>query len=105
MDDDEILAGEITGDHDNDSLEEGDEDEWESEEMSEDDEEAEIMNQFEDELADIRQADRRGDNQRFDDLFRVLNEAAGGVEDLQGDSLGDAHDDMVDDDLNDDDGQ
>ncbi|KAF7177006.1 hypothetical protein CNMCM7691_004547 [Aspergillus felis] len=103
MDDDEILAGEITGDHDNDSLEEGDEDEWESEEMSEDDEEAEIMNQFEDELADIRQADRRGDSQRFDDLFRVLNEAAGGVEDLQADSLGDAHDDMVDDDLNDDD--
>ncbi|RLM00811.1 hypothetical protein CFD26_108395 [Aspergillus turcosus] len=103
MDDDEILAGEITGDHDNDSLEEGEEDEWESEEMSEDEEEAEIMNQFEDELADIRQADRRGDNQRFDDLFRVLNEAAGGVEDLQADSLGDVHDDMVDDDLNDDD--
>ncbi|KAF7117728.1 hypothetical protein CNMCM5793_006884 [Aspergillus hiratsukae] len=103
MDDDEILAGEITGDHDNDSLEEGEEDEWESEEMSEDEEEAEIMNQFEDELADIRQADRRGDNQRFDDLFRVLNEATGGVEDLQADSLGDVHDDMVDDDLNDDD--
>jgi E3 ubiquitin-protein ligase HUWE1 len=105
MDDDEILAGEITGDHDNDSLEEGEEDEWESEEMSEDEEEAEIMNQFEDELADIRQADRRGDSQRFDDLFRVLNEAAGGVEDLQADSLGDVHDDMVDDDLNDDDGR
>lgn len=105
MDGDEILAGEITGDHDNDSLEEGEEDEWESEEMSEDEEEAEIMNQFEDELADIRQADRRGDNQRFDDLFRVLNEAAGGVEDLQADSLGDVHDDMVDDDLNDDEGQ
>ncbi|EAW10523.1 E3 ubiquitin-protein ligase TOM1 [Aspergillus clavatus NRRL 1] len=103
MDDDEILAGEITGDQDNDSLEEGDEDEWESEDMSEDDEEAEIMNQFEDELADIRQADHRGDGQRFDDLFRVLNEAAGGVEDLQADSLGDVHDDMADDDLNEDD--
>ncbi|CAK38851.1 ubiquitin-protein ligase [Aspergillus niger] len=100
MDDDEILAGEITGDHDNESLEEGDDDEWESEEMSEDDEEAEIMNQFEDELADsLRQAEQRDDGQRFDDLFRVLNEAAGGVEDLQADSLGDMHEDIVDDDL------
>ncbi|RAL03966.1 E3 ubiquitin-protein ligase TOM1 [Aspergillus ibericus CBS 121593] len=100
MEDDEILAGEITGDHDNDSLEGGDEDEWESEDMSEDDEEAEIMNQFEDELADsLRQAEQRDDGQRFDDLFRVLNEAAGGVEDLQADSLGDMHDDIVDDDL------
>ncbi|PYH45250.1 E3 ubiquitin-protein ligase TOM1 [Aspergillus saccharolyticus JOP 1030-1] len=99
MDDDDILAGEITGDHDNDSLDEGDEDEWESEDMSEDDEEAEIMNQFEDELDDIRQADQRGDGQRFDDLFRVLNEAAGGVEGLQADALDDMHDDLVDDDL------
>ncbi|PWY87297.1 ubiquitin-protein ligase [Aspergillus sclerotioniger CBS 115572] len=100
MEDDEILAGEITGDHDNDSLEGGDEDEWESEEMSEDDEEAEMMNQFEDELADsLRQAEQRDDGQRFDDLFRVLNEAAGGVDDLQADSLGDMHDDIVDDDL------
>ncbi|KAE8349729.1 ubiquitin-protein ligase [Aspergillus coremiiformis] len=103
MEDDEILAGEITGDRDNESLEEGDDDEWESEDMSEDDEEVEIMNQFEDELAGIRQAEQRGEGQRFDDLFRVLNEAAGGVEDLQADSLGDIHDDIVDDDLNDDD--
>ncbi|PYH96257.1 ubiquitin-protein ligase [Aspergillus ellipticus CBS 707.79] len=101
MEDDEILAGEITGDHDNDSLEEGDDDEWESEDMSEDDEEAEIMNQFEDELADsLRQAEQREDGQRFDDLFRVLNEAAGGgVDDLQVDTLGGMHDDIVDDDL------
>lgn len=106
MDDDEILAGEITGDHDNESLEEGDDDEWESEEMSEDDEEAEIMNQFEDELADsLRQAEQRDDGQRFDDLFRVLNEAAGGVEDLQADSLGDMHEDIVDDDLADEEGK
>ncbi|KAF5864652.1 hypothetical protein ETB97_006929 [Aspergillus alliaceus] len=103
MEDDEILAGEITGDQDNESLGEGDDDEWESEDMSEDDEEAEIMNQFEDELAGIRQADQRDEGQRFDDLFRVLNEAAGGVEDLQADSLGDIRDDIVDDDLNDDD--
>ncbi|OJJ40648.1 hypothetical protein ASPWEDRAFT_102518 [Aspergillus wentii DTO 134E9] len=105
MDDDEILAGEITGDRDNESLGDGDDDEWESEEMSEDDEEAEMMNQFEDELADIRQADQHGDGQRFDDLFRVLNEAAGGVEDLHADSLGgDLHEDIVDDDLNEDEG-
>ncbi|QMW28503.1 hypothetical protein G4B84_003792 [Aspergillus flavus NRRL3357] len=99
MEDDEILAGEITGDQDNESLEEGDDDEWESEEMSEDDEEAEIMNRLEDELEGFRQVEQR-QGQRFDDLFRVLNEAAGGVEDLQApDSL----DDIVDDDLNDDD--
>lgn len=104
MDDDEIYAGEITGDRDNESLNEGNEDEWESEEMSEDDEEADIMNQLEDELADIRHSDQRHDGQRLDDIFRALNEAAGGVEDLQGDGLGDLHDDVVDDDLNEDDG-
>lgn len=106
MEDDEIMAGEITGDHDNDSLE-GDEDEWESEEdLSEDNEEAEMMNQFENELADIRQADQRGESQRYDDLFRVLNEAAGGVEDFRADSIGgDAQDDMIEDDLNEDEGK
>ncbi|KAL4919991.1 hypothetical protein BDW62DRAFT_29548 [Aspergillus aurantiobrunneus] len=103
MDDDEILAGEITGDRDNESLDERDEDEWESEELSEDDDEADIMNQLEDELADIRHSDQRHDGQRLDDIFRALNEAAGGVEDLQADSLGDPHDDIVDDDLNEDD--
>ena len=105
MEDDEILAGEITGDRDNESLGDGEDDEWESEDMSEDDDEAEIMNQFEDELADIRQTDHRDEGHRFDDLFRVLNEAAGGVEDLQGDGLGgDLHDD-IDDDLNEDEGR
>ncbi|KAL3479873.1 hypothetical protein BJX99DRAFT_53548 [Aspergillus californicus] len=103
MDDDEIFAGEITGDRDNESLGEGDDDDWESEEMSEDDDEADIMNQLEDELADIRHSDQRHDGQRLDDIFRALNEAAGGVEDLQADSLGDLHDDIVDDDLNEDD--
>ncbi|KAF9888103.1 hypothetical protein FE257_009239 [Aspergillus nanangensis] len=101
MEDDEILAGEITGDRDNESLEEGDDDEWESEEMSEG-EEAEIMNQFENELADIRQADQRDEGQRINDLFRMLNGDAGGVDDLQAD-LGDLHDDIIDDDLNEDD--
>ncbi|BCR83410.1 E3 ubiquitin-protein ligase TOM1 [Aspergillus chevalieri] len=93
-------TGEITGDHDNESLEEGedDDDEWESEEISENDEEAEMMDQFEDQLADIRQTDPHGDGQRFDDLFRVLNEAAGGMDDLQDDGLmGEMHDDIVDD--------
>jgi E3 ubiquitin-protein ligase HUWE1 len=104
MDDDEILAGEITGDRDNESLDEGDEDEWESEEMSEDDDEADIMNQLEDELADIRHTDQRHDGGRLEDIFRALNEATGGVEDLQADSLGDLHDDIADDELNEDDG-
>ncbi|KAL5046852.1 hypothetical protein BDW71DRAFT_207011 [Aspergillus fruticulosus] len=103
MDDDEILAGEITGDRDNESLDDGEEDEWESEEMSEDDDEADIMNQLEDELADIRHTDQRHDGGRLEDIFRALNEAAGGVEDLQADSLGDLHDDIVDDELNEDD--
>lgn len=106
MDDDEIFTGEITGDRDNESLEEGedDDDEWESEEMSENDEEAEMMDQFEDQLADIRQTDPHGDGQRFDDLFRVLNEAAG-VDDLQdGRLIGEMHDDIVDD-MNEDEGQ
>lgn len=100
--DDEVMAGEITGDHDNDSLAEGDDDEWESEEMSEDNEEAEMLNQFENELEDIRQADQHGDSQRFDDLFRVLHEAAGGVEDFRGN---DVQDDMVDDEINEDEGK
>lgn len=108
MDDDENFAGEITGDRDNESLEGGDDDddEWESEEISENDEEAEMMDQFEDELADIGQPGQQGEGHRFNDLFRVLNEAAGGMDDLQEDSLGggEMHDDMADDDLNEDEG-
>ncbi|KAL2862867.1 E3 ubiquitin-protein ligase TOM1 [Aspergillus lucknowensis] len=100
--DDEILAGEITGDRDNESLDEGDDDGWGDPGMSGDDDEVDIMNELEDELADIRQSDQHDDGQRLDDIFRALNEAAGGVEDLQADSLGDLHDDIVDDDLNED---
>ena len=99
MEDDEVFAGEITGDHDNESLGEGGEDEWESEEMTEDEEENEMMNQFEDELADIRQSNRQHEgHHRIDDLFRALNEAAGGgVEDLHADGLGgDIHDEILD---------
>ncbi|KAJ5101659.1 hypothetical protein NUU61_003881 [Penicillium alfredii] len=99
MEDDDIYAGEITGDRDNESLEEGHDDEWESEEMTEDDEEAEMMNQFEDELADIRQSNQQhdGHHHRIDDLFRALNEAAGDAGDMHGDSLGgDIHDEILD---------
>ncbi|KAJ5669993.1 uncharacterized protein N7477_005356 [Penicillium maclennaniae] len=99
MDEDDMYADEITGDRDNESLEEGDEDEWESEEMTEDEEEAEMMNQFEDEMADIRQqAQRQSDGHaRIDDLFRALNQAAGGAEDFGADPLGgDLHDEILD---------
>jgi E3 ubiquitin-protein ligase HUWE1 len=104
MEDDEAFAGEITGDHDNESLDDGEDDEWESEELTEDEEEAEMMNQFQDELADIRHSNRQHEGQRIDDLFRVLNEAAAGVDDLQGDSLGGDIQDEILDDLNEDGG-
>ena len=95
---DDMYADEITGDRDNESLEEGDEDEWESEEMTEDEEEAEMMNQFEDEMADMRQSQRQPDGHaRIDDLFRALNQAAGGAEDFGADPLGgDIHDEILD---------
>jgi len=98
MEDDEMYADEITGDHDNESLGEGDEDEWESEEMTEDEEEAEMMNQFEDEMADMRQSQRQPDGHaRIDDLFRALNQAAGGAEDFGAGPLGgDIHDEILD---------
>ncbi|KAJ5815527.1 hypothetical protein N7474_007304 [Penicillium riverlandense] len=102
MEDDEAFAGEITGDHDNESLDDGEDDEWESEELTEDEEEVEMMNQFQDELADIRHSNRQHEGQRIDDLFRVLNEAAAGVDDLQGDSLGGDIQDEILDDLNED---
>jgi E3 ubiquitin-protein ligase HUWE1 len=77
-DDDVIYAGEITGDRDNESLDDGEDDEWESDEITEDEEEAEMMNQFQDELADMRQANRPGDaHNRIDELFRALNQATG----------------------------
>lgn len=99
MEEDVMFADEITGDHDNDSLEDGEEDEWESEEMTEDEEEAEMMNQFEDEMADMRQSNRQPEgHHRINDLFRALNEAAGGMDDLHGEGLGgDIHDEILDD--------
>lgn len=102
---DEIMAGEITGDHDNDSLAEDREDEWESEDMSGDNEEAEMLTQFEDELADIRQADRDGDSQRFDDLLRVINEASGGDVFRVTNMDDNAPDDVDDDEGNEDEGR
>ena len=101
--DDEIFAGEITGDRDNESLEEGeDDDEWESESMSEHDEDSEVMNEFEDELADINAHPPSGGPQ-FDNLFHVISEGMQGIHD---DGIGgDMHDDVVDEDLNEDEGQ
>jgi E3 ubiquitin-protein ligase HUWE1 len=100
MDEDDMYADEITGDRDNESLEEGDEDEWESEEMTEDEEEAEMMNQFEDEMADIRHQNQRHPDgpARIDDLFRALNQATvGGPEDFGAGPLGgDIHDEILD---------
>lgn len=94
---DDMYDGEIGGDRDNESLEDGEEDEWESEEMTEDEEEVEMMNQFEDEMADMRQSTRhQGEDQRIGDLFRALNEATG-VDDLHGDGLGgDIHEEILD---------
>lgn len=103
MEDEDMFVDEITGDHDNESLEEGEEDEWESEEVTEDEEEAEMMNQFEEELADIRQSNQPPSGHRFDDLFRALNDAAvgGGVDDMHADGLpGDIHGEILDE-LND----
>jgi E3 ubiquitin-protein ligase HUWE1 len=102
--DDDIYAGEITGDRDNESLDDGEDDEWESDEITEDEEEAEMMNQFQDELADMRQANRSGDaHNRIDELFRALNQATGD-DDLHDHGLGgDLHDEILDD-LNEDGG-
>lgn len=98
MEEEGMFVDEMTGDHDNDSLADGEEDEWESEEMTEDEEEAEMMNQFEDEMAGIRQTNRQSDgHHRINDLFRALNEAAGGVDGLHGEGLGgDIHDEILD---------
>ncbi|KAJ5779315.1 hypothetical protein N7457_007035 [Penicillium paradoxum] len=95
---DDMYDGEIGGDRDNESLEDGGEDDWESEEMTEDEEEVEMMNQFEDEMADMRQSTRhQGEDQRIGDLFRALNEATG-LDDLHGDGLGgDIHEEILDD--------
>ncbi|KAJ5762426.1 uncharacterized protein N7511_005808 [Penicillium nucicola] len=96
--DDDMYADEIPGDRDNESLEDGEEDEWESEEMTEDEEEVEMMNQYEDEMADLRQNRGHGEEHRIGDLFRALNEAAGGADDLHGDGLGgDIHEEILDD--------
>ncbi|KAJ5567262.1 hypothetical protein N7535_006568 [Penicillium sp. DV-2018c] len=91
---DDMYDGEIGGDRDNESLEDG-EDEWESEEMTEDEEEVEMMNQFEDEMADIRQsAHHPGSDRHIGDIFRALNEATG-VNHV--DSLGgDMHEEILD---------
>lgn len=74
MEDDEIVAGEITGDNDNDSLQGGAEDEWESEDMSDEDEEGEevMMEQFENDLDDYVQGEGHG-TRHFNSLLRILD--------------------------------
>jgi E3 ubiquitin-protein ligase HUWE1 len=96
--DDEIIAGEITGDNDNDSLEGGEEDTWESEDMSDEHDAVEMMNQLENELDEMGQGHR--DQPRFDNLLRVLEEAGGTVEGFESGMLGrdPEGDDMDDDD-------
>ncbi|WEW60822.1 E3 ubiquitin-protein ligase tom1 [Emydomyces testavorans] len=99
--DDEIIAGEITGDHDNDSLHDGEGDEWESEEMSDEDEaNAEILDQLENDLEDIAQGDHHTESPHFDELLRVLEGAGGTIERIESDIglRGNLHDDMMDDD-------
>ncbi|CAG8040464.1 unnamed protein product [Penicillium salamii] len=97
--DDDMYSGEIGGDRDNESLEDGDEDGWESEEVTEDEEEVEMMNQFEDEMADIRQTSRHhGGDHHIGDLFRALGESGPGGVDLHGDALGgDIHEEILED--------
>lgn len=99
LDMDDMYSGEIGGDRDNESLEDGDEGEWESEEMTEDEEEAEMMNQFEDEMADMRQASRHhGGDHNIGDLFRALGDGGPGGVDLHGDVLGgNIHEEILDD--------
>ncbi|EED24438.1 ubiquitin-protein ligase (Tom1), putative [Talaromyces stipitatus ATCC 10500] len=101
-DDDEIMAGEITGDRDNDSLARDEDDDWESEDMSEDNEEAvEMLNQLESEFGDFRQADPQGDGSRFENLFRVIHEAAGAIDDFTANRIGgDPQEDLVIDGMN-----
>ncbi|RAO65801.1 uncharacterized protein BHQ10_001813 [Talaromyces amestolkiae] len=100
--DDEIMAGEITGDRDNDSLEGDEDDEWESEDMSEDNEEAaEMLNQLESEFGDLRQVDPHVEGSRFENLFRVIHEAAGAMDDFPTNSLGgDPQEDLAVDGMN-----
>ncbi|EEP80273.1 HECT protein [Uncinocarpus reesii 1704] len=84
--DDEIIAGEITGDHDNDSLHEGDDDEWESEDMSdEDDVDVQTMEQLEEDLDDLARRDHHIGSPNFDEFLRVLEGAGGAVQRIEGD--------------------
>ncbi|KAI5283332.1 hypothetical protein KEM54_002210, partial [Ascosphaera aggregata] len=74
MEDDEIVAGEITGDNDNDSLQGGHEDEWESEDMSDEEGDGEeaMMEQFENDLENYVQGDTNGPS-HLNSLLRILD--------------------------------
>ena len=111
MDEDEIFAGEITGDRDNDSLGgmgEEDDDQWESEGASEaeaDEEETEMMNQFEDELVDVGRNNVPENRQHLDYLFRALNDTTEDVDDVRGDGIIRDLPEDVDDGFNEEDGK
>lgn len=95
---DEVMAGEITADNQNDSLHGGDDEgEWESEEYSEGDD-----HDLHDQMNDLAQGDHREvfeHQPHFDSLLRVLEEAGGTVERIESDmDMGrDAHDGMEED--------
>ncbi|OAX82309.1 hypothetical protein ACJ72_03338 [Emergomyces africanus] len=102
--DDDLIAGEITGDNDNDSLQDGDEGEWESEDLSDNDEEEDGMNQLENELDDFAQGDH-GSN--LQNVLRILGEQNGTHLDIQRLELemgvgGELHDHLMNDEMQDD---
>ena len=105
MDEDEIMAGEITGDNP-DHLDHDGVDDWESEDMSED-YDGEMANHIENELEGIAQGGPRGDRPRFDNLLRVLEEAGGGIEHLDDDMGmgGGLQGDLIEDDMDEDEGK
>ena len=104
MDEDEIMAGEITGDNP-DHLDH--EDDWESDDMTEDPEAAEMMNRLENEFDAMPQGGDPNDRPRFENLLRVLEEAGGGIEHIDDEfDMGDGlQGEMVEDDMNEDEGK
>ena len=95
----DVVAGEITGDHEGDSLNGGDEGEWESDDYS--DEEEAMMDRLEEQYGggphDHDDFDHHGS---FNHILRVLEDASGTVDRLESDmGVGrDMHDDVMDED-------
>ncbi|KAL1959539.1 hypothetical protein VTO42DRAFT_1984 [Malbranchea cinnamomea] len=94
----EVIAGEITADHENDSMHEGDEGEWESEDFSEEEDEEEAMMDELEEQYGASHGDRYGHPQPdIDNILRVLGETSGDVDRLESEMGlgGDTHDDLM----------